>query len=62
MDSDEEETETSKPNRAPEEDHVTHHHDPEYSRKDPEEASFTKKEFTIQEPLKPIWVLGAPEW
>ena len=62
MDSDEEETETSKPNRAPEEDHVTHHHDPEYSRKDPEEASFTKKEFTIQEPLKPIVPETLEEW
>ena len=51
----EEETAASKPNRAPEEDHVIHHNDqPEFSRKDPEEVSFTKKEFTIQEPVKPI--------
>ena len=61
VDSDNEET--SKPNRAPEEDHVIHHNDkPEFTRKDPEEASFTKKEFTIQEPLKPIVPETLEEW
>ena len=63
VDSDEEETEASKPNRAPEEDHVTHRNaESEYTRKDPEEASFTKKEFTIQEPLKPIVPETLEEW
>ena len=63
VDSDEEEAEASKPNRAPEEDHVIHHNDkPEFTRKDPEEASFTKKEFTIQEPLKPIVPETLEEW
>ena len=61
IDSDDEEA--SKPNRAPEEDHVIHHNDkPEFTRKDPEEASFTKKEFTIQEPLKPIVPETLEEW
>ena len=63
VDSDEEDAETSKPNRAPEEDHVTHRNtESEYTRKDPEEASFTKKEFIIQEPLKPIVPETLEEW